>query len=184
MGNKGCGQITTSPLCCSFLLTLCPCSALGPSHWLWAMGCCCCLCSLHRLQGNLCTHTWSSSSPPSTLTLFNLTPLCQKVFSIIYKCFSIGLRSLPYPGSSALSCGRAHWSGLGISPCKQHKPLHISTASYRFGPMARISARWDHGMSTDCWISVLEGDLTGQWGNMLSPLDSQNLLVAEQQQHL
>lgn len=175
MRNRGCVQATIALLCCSFLLTFCPCSGLGPSRGLWAMKCCG-LGPLDGLQGNLCTDTWSTSSPPSTLTsgsaglfltLFNLTPLCQEVFcSLLYMLSHRFEVALPYPESSAVPCGRVHWSGLDISSCEQYKQLHTSTAGYRFGPMARTSTRWDHGMSADCagslcWMEIsLESEET------------------------
>lgn len=36
-GNGACGQSITIPLCFSFVLTLLPCSGVGPLHWLHSM---------------------------------------------------------------------------------------------------------------------------------------------------
>lgn len=80
---------------------------------------CCDLSPLHRLQGNLCTHTWGTSSHPSTLTLFNLTPLCHKVFfHLLYMLSHRSEVTLPYPGSSAVPVAEpvgADWIYLHVN---------------------------------------------------------------------
>lgn len=150
IGNRGCHQSTTTPLCCS-LLTIFPWSGVGTCHGLQSFMKYISVLPFQGLQGNLCSHIWSTLAPPSAptlvsvglfLTLFFLTPLCKAVFCS-YTCFARCARCTQM--GSVVPCG------MSIGPgwiCCHVNDTNLSTfplwatglAQWQAEPMAQAEA--------------------------------------------